>query len=167
MFWPNLYSARLCCTYFSLIDKLLWLRDKTLENLWWRAGEVQKYSRKGKLNLKKNSRTPSNPKKYSCYGLKKIHTRNLITKKNSCGPKVPLPPPPPPPPHNCFNGPSLNIVGRFRLNNTLIYSYGLLYNCSVIIHTFFHLRVVLRQLFDTVKGKYQKSKEIATDSNLI
>ena len=35
------------------------------------------------------------------------------------------------------------------------------------MHTFFHLRVVLRQLFDTVKGKYQKSKEIATDSNLI
>ena len=27
-----------------------------------------------------------------CYGLKKIHTRNLITKKNSCGSKIPLPP---------------------------------------------------------------------------
>ena len=25
MFWPNLYSARLYCIYFSLIDKLLWL----------------------------------------------------------------------------------------------------------------------------------------------
>ena len=49
----NLYSARLCCIYFSLIDKLLWLRDKPLENVWWRAGEVQKYSRKGKLNEKK------------------------------------------------------------------------------------------------------------------
>ena len=24
---------------------------------------------------------PINPKTYSCYGLKKIHTRNLITKK--------------------------------------------------------------------------------------
>ena len=48
------------------------------------AGEVQKkYSRKGKLNKKKLC-TPINPKKYSCYGLKKIHTRNLITKKNSC-----------------------------------------------------------------------------------
>ena len=33
-----------------------------------------------------------NPKKYSCYGLKKIHTRNLITKKNFCGSKIPLPP---------------------------------------------------------------------------
>ena len=42
------------------------------------ADEVnKKYSRKGKLN-EKNSCTPINPKKYSCYGLKKIHTMNLI-----------------------------------------------------------------------------------------
>ena len=52
--------------------------------------------------MKKNSCTPINPKKYSCYGLKKIHTRNLITKKNSCGSKIPLPP------HNFSNGPSLS-----------------------------------------------------------
>ena len=65
------------------------------------AGEVQKKnSRKGKLN-EKNSCTPINPKKHSCYGLKKIHTGNLITKKNSCGSKIPLPP------HNLSNGPSL------------------------------------------------------------
>ena len=32
---------------------------------------------------------------------------------------------------------------------------------------FFHQHVVLRQLFDSVKGKYQKSKEIATDSNYL
>ena len=32
---------------------------------------------------------------------KKIHTRNLITKKNSCGSKISLPP------HNFSNGPSL------------------------------------------------------------
>ena len=31
----------------------------------------KKYSRKGKLN-EKNLCTPINPKKYSCYGLKKI-----------------------------------------------------------------------------------------------
>ena len=31
--------------------------------------------------MKNNSCTPINPKKYSCYGLKKNHTRNLITKK--------------------------------------------------------------------------------------
>ena len=53
---------------------------------------TKKNSRKGKLN-EKNSCTPINPKKYSCYGLKKIHTKNLITKKNSYGSKIPLPPP--------------------------------------------------------------------------
>ena len=54
--------------------------------------EVQKKnSRKGKLN-EKNSCTPIYPKIYSCYGLKKIHTRNLLTKKNSGGSKIPLPP---------------------------------------------------------------------------
>ena len=37
---------------------------------------------------------------------KKIHTRNLITKKNSCGSKIPLPSLPPPP-HKFSNGPSL------------------------------------------------------------
>ena len=54
-------------------------RDGPLENLWgWGggAGEVQKkYSRKRKLN-EKNSCMSVNPKKYSCYGLKKIHTTN-------------------------------------------------------------------------------------------
>ena len=65
------------------------------------AGEVQKKnSRKGKLN-EKNSCKPINPKKYSCYGLKKIRARNLITKKNSSGSKIPLPT------HNFSNGPSL------------------------------------------------------------
>ena len=68
-----------------------------------RAKDKKKNSRKGKLN-KKNSCTPINPKKYSCYGLKKIHTRNLITKKNSCRSKIPLPPPP----HNVSNGRSLS-----------------------------------------------------------
>ena len=57
-----------------------------------------------KIKMKKNSCTPINPKKYSCYGLKKIHTRNLITKKNSCGSKIPLLPP-----HNFSNGPSLKV----------------------------------------------------------
>ena len=64
---------------------------------------TKKNSRKGKLN-EKNSCTPINPKKYSCYGLKKIHTRNLITKKISCGSKIPLPPS-----HKFSNGPSLRI----------------------------------------------------------
>ena len=45
--------------------------------------------------MKRNSCTPINPKKYSCYGLKKIHTRNLTTKKYSCGSKILLFPSPP------------------------------------------------------------------------
>ena len=36
---------------------------------------------------------------------KKIHARNLIPKKNSCGSKIALPPSPTP--HNFSNGPSL------------------------------------------------------------
>ena len=65
------------------------------------AGEVpKKNSRKGRFNLKKFLHA-NYPKKYSCKGLKKIHTRNLITKKNSCGSKIPLPP------NNFSNGPSL------------------------------------------------------------
>ena len=72
------------------------------------GGEVpKKYSRKAKLN-EKNACTPINPKKYSCYGLKNIHTRNLITKKNSCGSKIPHPP------HSFSNGPSLRVEMSFR-----------------------------------------------------
>ena len=70
------------------------LRDGPLETLWGRGGgaEVQKkYSRKGKLN-EKNSCTPIKTKKYSCHGLKQIHTWNLTAKNNSCGSKIPLPP---------------------------------------------------------------------------
>ena len=68
-----------------------------------RERSTKKYSRKGKLK-EKNSCTPINPKKYSCYGLKKIHIWNLITGKISCGSKIPLPSLPPPPTHNFSNG---------------------------------------------------------------
>ena len=45
------------------------------------GGEVQKkYSRKGKLN-EKNSCTPINPKKYSCYGLKKNLYKDFYNEK--------------------------------------------------------------------------------------
>ena len=68
------------------------------------AGEVPKNnSRKGKLN-EKNSCTPINPKKYSSYGPKNIHTRNLIAKKIPSARKFPSPSPT----HNFSNGPSLN-----------------------------------------------------------
>ena len=52
--------------------------------------------------MKKDSCKPIKPKKYTSYVLKKIHTRNLITKTKSCGSKIPHPPPP----HNFSNGPS-------------------------------------------------------------
>ena len=44
-----------------------------------------------------------NPKKYSCHGLKKIHTRNMMTKKIPAAQKFPTP-------RNFSNGPSLNKV---------------------------------------------------------
>ena len=70
------------------------IRDGPLGNIWGGggAGEVQKKIRAKENLIKKNSCTPINRKKYSCKGLKKIHTRSLITKKNSCGSKIPLPP---------------------------------------------------------------------------
>ena len=70
--------------------------------------------------MKKNSCTPINPEKYSCYGLKKIHTKNLITKKNSCGSKIP----PPPPPHNFSNGPSLTKDGKAAEDTSIAIDYN-------------------------------------------
>ena len=78
--------------------------------------------------MKKNSCTPINPKKYSCYGLKKIHTRNLITKKNSCGSKIP------PPPHNISNGPSLRLVYNQSQSKTIKTNQTcILYSISMIL----------------------------------
>ena len=85
------------------------VRDGPLENLWGAgAGEVQKkifapVFAQGKI-MKKTSCTPINPNKYACYGLKKIHTRNLITKKVPAARKFPSPPHP----NNFSNGPSLS-----------------------------------------------------------
>ena len=90
--------------------RLLWLkwkaakgtlRDGALENLWRGGGgggrSTKKIFAEGKIKWRKNSCTLNNPKKYSCYGLKKkFHSRNLMTKKNSCGLKIPHPPSPPP-----------------------------------------------------------------------
>ena len=72
------------------------IRDGPLENLW--GGGVGGRSTKriiaqGKIKWKKIHARQWILKKYSCYGLEKIHTRNLITKNNSCGSKIPLPPP--------------------------------------------------------------------------
>ena len=45
------------------------------------GGEKKKKNPKKEKKKKKNSCTPINPKTYSFYGLRKIHTRNLIKKK--------------------------------------------------------------------------------------
>ena len=64
------------------------VRDGPLENFFLGGGEYKNNICARYNQMKKNSCTPINPKKYSCHGLKKIHTRNLITKKNSCGSKM-------------------------------------------------------------------------------
>ena len=62
---------------------------------------TKKISAQGKIKWR-NSCTPINLKKYSCYGLKKIHTRNLITKTIPATRKSL-----PPPTYNFSNGSSL------------------------------------------------------------
>ena len=74
---------------------------------------TKKYSRKRKLN-EKNSCTPINPPKIFKPCPKKIHTRNLITKQNSCGSKIPHPH------HNFSSGPSLMASYSKRMVNLLI-----------------------------------------------
>ena len=75
----------LCYWLFHTLKKSVFIRDGPLENLWG--------------------------KNYSCYGLKKIHTRNLITQKNSCCSKIPLRTP-----HNFSNGPSVMLAEHFGGN---------------------------------------------------
>ena len=77
---------------------------------------TKKYSRKRKLN-EKNSCTPINPPKIFKPCPKKIHTRNLITKQNSCGSKIPHPH------HNFSSGPSLMASYSKRMVNLLIIMY--------------------------------------------
>ena len=64
----------------------IFLRNGPLENLWGgTAGEVpKKYPRKGKPN-EKNSCTPINPNKYSCYDLEQKSYEEFDKEKNSCG----------------------------------------------------------------------------------
>ena len=64
-----------------------------------------------------NSCTPINPKRYSCYGLKKIHTRNLITKKHFYGSKIPLP-------HHFSNGLSLTESILWPIIDPILVTFG-------------------------------------------
>lgn len=68
---PYLYPVSQTGSYIIKIS----VRDGPVENLWGR-GEVSQ------LTLTK----------YSCYGLNKIHTSNLITKKIPAAKKFPNPP---------------------------------------------------------------------------
>ena len=74
------------------------IRNGPLENLCGGGGgeggraKCKKKIRARENLILKNSCTPINPKKYSCKGLKKIHTRNLITKKIPALENFPPPP---------------------------------------------------------------------------
>ena len=67
----------------------------------------KKNIRAREYEIKKNSCTPINPEKYPCYSLKQIDARNLITKENSGGSKIPHPTL-----HNFSNGPSLMSIRK-------------------------------------------------------
>ena len=97
------------CFEFRIRPLVHWLpKGRSIRKLmgrgWGGAKYKKKYSRKGKLNDKKNSCTPINPKKYSCYGLKKFIQGIWWRKKIPAARKFPSPSPSP---HNFSNGPSL------------------------------------------------------------
>ena len=99
-------NGTLAFFYYTTINRFKGRLGTDHQKTYGGWAKYKKYSRQGKLN-EKNSCTLINPTKYSRYGLKKIVTKNLITKnKSSCGSKIPHTPPPLPH-HNFANGPSL------------------------------------------------------------
>ena len=71
------------------------LRDGPLEKLLGGGGgggRVQKNIRAGKINEKKFMRQPINPKKYSCYDLKKFIQGICYPQKIPAARKFPTPP---------------------------------------------------------------------------
>ena len=82
--------------YLSIINDIFTTSNKGRTIRKNKGGGGAKYKEifaKGKLNEKKNHAHQLILKKYSCYGLKKIHTRNLVTKKIPAARKSPPPPP--------------------------------------------------------------------------
>ena len=77
--------------------------------------------------MKKNSCTPINPKTYSCYDLKTIHTRNLITKKIPASRKFSSAP------HNFSKGPSL-IIHVIKTGQKSRFYSPILVEWSVYLH---------------------------------
>ena len=73
--WPQAFNHDL---FLKITDHAqTQFRDGPLENLWGGEQNTKKIFAQGKIEWKKKSIMPINPKKYSCYGLKKIRTRNL------------------------------------------------------------------------------------------
>ena len=65
-------NCRLFAVYSNVGSFIVTSEGRTIRKLMrGRAKYQKKYWREGKLNEKKTSCTPINPKKYSCYGLKK------------------------------------------------------------------------------------------------
>ena len=77
-------------------------KGRTIRKLMGGKGRAKykKNIRARENSMKKNHTLQLTPKKYSCYGLKKIHTRKIFLRLEN-------PPPPTPCPHNFSNGPSL------------------------------------------------------------
>ena len=91
------------CCHLKLDSVFLFqpIKGRTIRNLIGGRGRITKKSScKGKLN-EKNSCMPSNPKKYSCTGLKKSYKRNANEKILSAAQKFPTHPPP----HDFSDGP--------------------------------------------------------------
>ena len=101
--------SRISCPRRKHLWIILPVREGPLENLWGGGGrEIKKTNiRARETEMKKNSCTPINPKKYSCYGLKKNsypefdNEKKILRLENS---------PPAPTPHNFSNGPSLKAI---------------------------------------------------------
>ena len=99
------------------------VRDGPLVNLSGGGRSTKKnMPRKGKFNEKNHARqepiTPINPKRYSCYGLKKNSYKEFDDEKEF--PR--LENSPPPPPHNFSNGPlgcPTSILLRYVLSVTV------------------------------------------------
>ena len=104
--------------------------------------------------MKKNSCTPINPKKYPCYGLKTNHTRNLITKNNSCGSK---------------GGPSKEKQAGTR-NICLLYLAGIFLNPSTlfpVLALFFTRESCLTPQIEAHNRKKRPSEIVSDDRKRI
>ena len=77
-----------CTSYIDMLDLYVTsCKERSIRKLiGWGTGvrRTMKIFAQGKINKKKNSCTPINPKKVSCSVLKKLHKGN-VNEKISCG----------------------------------------------------------------------------------